>query len=97
VNCAAVGVLEQAHQVGLRCLAEGLFGISADPEIQVHIPDDLLDDPHKWEVVEKRFGASLFLADLIEGTWFLLIRTRRIRRFPPTWRFLGVWCAWRFY
>jgi len=67
VDGAEVGVLEEAHEVGLGGFLEGANGGGLETQVLFELEADLADQALKGELADQEFGGFLKAADLPEG------------------------------
>jgi histone H3 len=67
VDSAQVGVLEETHEVGLRCLLEGEDGRALETEISLEILSNLADKALERELADEELSGLLVAADLTES------------------------------
>ena len=70
VNCAEVGVLKQANQVGLGGFLKGKDGGGLDPHVLAAAPKrlhDLPEQPLEGKLADEKIWGLLVLADLSQG------------------------------
>ena len=64
---AQVGVLEEAHQVGLGGLLEREHGRALETEVGLEVLRDLADQALEGQLADQQVGRLLVLADLPQG------------------------------
>ena len=67
VDCAQVGVLEEADEVGLRSLLEREHGRALEAEVGLEVLRDLANQALERELADQELGRLLVPADLAEG------------------------------
>ncbi len=67
VDGCQVGVLEQAHQVGLGCLLQGQDGRGLEAQVGLEVLGDLPDQPLEGQLADEQLSGLLVLADLTQG------------------------------
>ena len=67
VDGAQVGVLEQAHQVGLAGLLQRQDGGALEAQVGLEVLGDLADQALEGQLADQQLGALLVLADLAQG------------------------------
>lgn len=63
---AKVGVLEEAHEVGLGGFLEGEDGTALEAQVALEVLRNLPDQALEWEHADQQLGGSLVLADLAQ-------------------------------
>jgi len=66
VDGAEVGVLEQAHQVGLAGLLQGHHGGALEPQVGLEVLGDLADQALEGQLADQQLGGLLVPPDLPE-------------------------------
>ena len=59
VDGAQVGVLEQAHQVGLAGLLQGHHGGALEPQVGLEVLGDFTDQTLEWKLADKELSGFL--------------------------------------
>ena len=67
VDRAQVGVLEQAHQVGLAGLLQRQDGAALEAQVGLEVLGDLADQALEGQLADQQLRALLVLADLAQG------------------------------
>ncbi|KAL7465508.1 hypothetical protein ACHAXS_010974, partial [Conticribra weissflogii] len=67
VNGAQVGVLEQTHQVRLRCLLKSQHGGALETEVTLEVLRDLADKTLEGKLADEKVRRLLVATDLAEG------------------------------
>lgn len=67
VDGGQVGVLEQAHQVGLSSLLQGQDGGGLEAQIRLEVLGDLAHQPLEGQLADEQLGGLLVLPDLSQG------------------------------
>lgn len=67
VDGAQVGVLEDAHQVGLRALLKGLHGVRGESQVVVNTVADGLDESLEWSSRQQEVGGLLVSLNFSQG------------------------------
>jgi len=67
VDCCQVGVLEQAHQVGLGGLLQGQHGAGLEAQVGLEVLGDLTHQALEGQLADEQLGGLLVLADLPQG------------------------------
>jgi len=67
VDGAQVGVLEQAHQVGLSSLLQGQHGGALEAQVGLEVLGNLTDQALEGQLADEQLGGLLVLADLTQS------------------------------
>jgi len=67
VDGAQVGVLEQTHQVGLRCFLKGANGRALESQVGLEVLSDLTNQTLEWQLADQQLGGLLVATDLTES------------------------------
>ena len=67
VDGSQVGVLEQAHQVGLSSLLQGQHGAALEAQVGLEVLGDLTHQALEGQLADQQLRALLVLADLTQS------------------------------
>ena len=82
VDGSQVGVLEQAHQVGLSSLLQGQHGAALEAQVRLEVLGDLTHQALKGQLADQQLRALLVLADLTQSHRSRAVPARRVSLNP---------------
>merc|ERR1719244_542374 len=67
MNGTQIGVLKQAHKVGLTGLLQSPHSCTLEPQVSLEILGNLTNQTLEWQLADQKFGRLLVTTDFTEG------------------------------